>query len=88
MTLGSVLIVLAVLVAALFCPALMWFQSRRGRPAPCCPHSKGRNQIDTPDLGALRRRQEEIEAQLGEADGPAEPASANALSPRAKANLR
>lgn len=71
MTLGEVLIVLAVLGAALSCPAMMWIQSRRGRSAACCPPARDGDRIDTADLGALRRRREQVEAQLAEAPGPA-----------------
>ena len=70
MTLGDVLIVLAVMGTALSCPVTMWIQDRRGRSASCCPPPKGEGQMDPEELRALRRRQSEIEAQLAEAERP------------------
>lgn len=72
MTLGDVLIVVAVLGAVLACPAMMWIQGRRGRSAGCCPPLRSGPQIQAADLEALRRRRKQIEAQLAEAEGPAQ----------------
>jgi hypothetical protein len=38
----TALLVLAVVAAGLACPAMMWWQRRRGREAPCCPPARPR----------------------------------------------
>jgi uncharacterized iron-regulated membrane protein len=51
-----------VILAALACPAHMWWQHRRGRQSACCPPRKPAPS----DLQALRARRDQIEAQLSE----------------------
>ncbi|MGH2954954.1 MAG: hypothetical protein ACRDK9_13250 [Solirubrobacterales bacterium] len=64
------LLVAAVLVAGLACPAMMWWQRRRGREAACCaPAPRGR---ESGELEALRERQRELAARLAALDGDAE----------------
>jgi hypothetical protein len=65
-----------VLVAALACPAHMWWAHRRGRRAACCPPRQGGQR--QPDLAALQARRRQVEAQLaefdlGQASEPVEP---------------
>ena len=60
-----------VVIAALACPLHMWWMQRRGKEAACCP---ARRSALPDDVVELRRRRQEIEAQLGELDG-AQPAT-------------
>ncbi len=63
----DVLLVAAVLAAGLACPAMMWWQHRRGRAAPCCPP----RQPETAPLQALHRRQAAVSARIAELEGEA-----------------
>lgn len=61
---SEALLVVAVLAAALTCPAMMWIQSRRGKSAPCCPP---RHDEAAPEsLDQLRARHERVTAELAE----------------------
>lgn len=68
MSLGTVLLIALVLVAALACPAMMWFQGRRGKTAPCCPSRRDREDERTDDLDGLRVEHARVTAQLAELD--------------------
>lgn len=64
------LLIAAVLVAGLACPAMMWWQRRRGREAACCaPAPAGR---ERGELEALRERQRELAARIAALDAEAE----------------
>ncbi len=59
----TALLIAAILVAGFACPAMMWWQRRRGRQAPCCaPASTDR---DT-ELEELRQSQAALSARLAE----------------------
>lgn len=60
------LLIGVVLVAALACPAMMWFQERRGKRAACCPPR--RNEEGPQDLDALKAEHARLTAQLAEFD--------------------
>lgn len=62
---SEALLVVAVLAAALTCPAMMWIQSRRGKSAACCPPRRG---AEPETLEQLRARHTEIAAELAELD--------------------
>mgnify|MGYP000607286848 CR=1 FL=1 len=66
---SDVLLVGAVLVTALACPLHMWWMSRRGKQAACCPPAKASHLATAEELRARRR---EIEAQLSEFEAPHE----------------
>lgn len=64
MSLSTALLILLVLVAALACPAMMWFQERRGKRAPCCP-PRGNEDAERPqDLDALKAEHARLSAEL------------------------
>ncbi|MQA74319.1 MAG: hypothetical protein GEU88_08290 [Solirubrobacterales bacterium] len=55
--------ILVVLVAGLACPAIMWWQRRRGRDAACCLPARG----DAGDeFAELRRANAALSARLAE----------------------
>ncbi len=59
----TAVVIAAVLVAAFACPAIMWWQRRQGRHAPCCtPAGADR---DT-ELEELRQGQAALSARLRE----------------------
>lgn len=56
------LLLIAVLVAGLACPAMMWWQRRQGREAACCvPYSA---QPERSEAQALRARQDRLAARI------------------------
>lgn len=63
-------LVFAIVAAGLVCPAMMWWQRRRGRDAACClPAAHTRwSALDEaiPRLDELRRRRAGIEARIAE----------------------
>jgi hypothetical protein len=61
----DLLLVAAVLVAGLACPALMWWQHRRGRAVPCCPPRRS----GTASLEALHERQAAVSERIAELEG-------------------
>lgn len=60
------LLVAAVLVGVLACPAMMWWQSRRGRVASCASPFAGSS--GGPDVDELRRRHDALAAAIRDAD--------------------
>ena len=66
----TALLIVAIAAAGLACPAMMWWQRRRGRDAACCMptgHDQRDGQIDAPaGIAELRRRRADIEARLAE----------------------
>lgn len=60
------ILVAAVLIAGLACPAVMWWQRRRGREAPCCPSAVSREDR-TAELQELRRSQAKLSTRLDRA---------------------
>lgn len=71
---STAILVAVVLAAALACPAMMWWHSRRGRTAPCCAPGRS-EEPPVEDLAALRRRHTELSARLAELEGAAPPAA-------------
>lgn len=59
----SALFVGAVVVAGLACPAMMWWNGRRGREA-CCVPDRGRD--TSPSVEELHRRRDELTAAIAE----------------------
>jgi hypothetical protein len=72
----TVLFVLAVAAAGLACPAMMWWQRRRGRDAACCvpvQRPDSATSGEQPDLEELRRRRDDLAVRIAESeDRPAE----------------
>ncbi len=66
----GVLLVVAVLIAAAACPAMMWLRARRGGPASCLAPAKPRT------LDDLRRRRAELDAAISQRDSPHTPDAA------------
>lgn len=64
---STALLIGLVLVAALACPATMWFQARRGKSAPCCPPAQAPGE-QRQDLDTLRAEHARLSAQLAELD--------------------
>lgn len=64
------LLVAAVLIAAVACPAMMWLRARRGGPASCCAPAKPGT------LDELRRRRAELDAAISRRDGAHTPDAA------------
>jgi hypothetical protein len=62
------LLVAAVLVGVLVCPAMMWWQSRRGRVASCASPFAG-SSGGSDDVDELRRRHDALAAAIREAEG-------------------
>lgn len=58
---STALLIGAVLVAVLACPAIMWWQSRRGAASCCAPGPRGK---DSSELAELRLRHEQIGARI------------------------
>lgn len=60
----TALFIVAIAVAGLACPAMMWWNNRRGRAASCCAPagSSGRS----PSIEELRRQRDEIAVAIGE----------------------
>jgi hypothetical protein len=59
---STALLIGLVVVAALACPSMMWWQSRRGRAGTCIP---GRTAGST-ELQTLRARQDHLAEQIQE----------------------
>jgi hypothetical protein len=66
----AVLLVLAIATAASICPAMMWWQRRRGRAAACARIGSAGGPEES-ELDELRRRRDEIEARIAELGRPA-----------------
>jgi hypothetical protein len=66
----TALIVFAIVAAGLVCPAMMWWQRRRGRDAACrlpAAHTRpGPEDEAIPRLDELRRRRVGLEARIAE----------------------
>lgn len=58
----DLLLAAAVLAAGLACPAVMWWQHRRGRAAPCCLSRAS----EAATLEALWKRQETVSLRIAE----------------------
>ena len=58
------ILIALVVVAALACPLMMWWQSRRGRAAVCCVPARPSEKSG--EVEALRARQERLAAQIAE----------------------
>lgn len=67
-------------VAALACPAHMWWANRRGKRPLCCPPRR-HTEEGPADVEALRARQREVEARLAELDVDAPAARGTAAPP-------
>lgn len=68
----TALLVAAVLVAGLACPAIMWWQRRRGRQAACCvPGDAG--PAGATELAELRRQRDVLSTRLAELRGEPRP---------------
>lgn len=63
----DLLLLAVVLAAGLACPAMMWWQHRRGRAAPCCPSRPP----EAASLEALRERQATVSSRIAELEGEA-----------------
>ncbi len=60
----TVLLIVALIAAASFCPAMMWWNARRGRRG-CLP-TRGPEGEEAGDLDALRRKQDALAARIAE----------------------
>jgi hypothetical protein len=65
----NVLLLVAVLVAGLACPAMMWFNHKRGRKSPCCPPSRNAGT----ELDRLKAERAAVEDQLAALQGTDRP---------------
>lgn len=63
---STALLVGGVLAAALACPAMMWFQERRGKRAACCPPRRNQEMGRPQDLDALKAEHARVSAQLAQ----------------------
>ena len=63
----TVLVIVAVLVGALACPAMMWWNTRRGRSSPCCPPRRAQGP-SPPTVQDLREEQRRLEAMIADAE--------------------
>lgn len=61
----TALLIAVVLVAAFACPAMMWFQDRRGKSAPCCPPGRA-SAAEPRDLDQLRADHARLSAELAD----------------------
>ena len=59
---STVLLVAVVVFSAAFCPLMMWWGARRGRPAPCCPPQRDR----APDVDDLRQQHTRLGERIAE----------------------
>jgi Flp pilus assembly protein TadB len=73
----TALFVVAVVAAASLCPALMWWNARRGRAASCMPR---RSRTESAELEAARREQASLARRVEALGGAAPDASARAAS--------
>lgn len=62
----DVLLVVAIVAAAGFCPLMMWWNARRGRAAACC--TPVRDGDAAPTVEDLRRRLDQLDAQISARD--------------------
>lgn len=46
---STALLIIAIVLAALACPAMMWLSQRRGRASACCPESSTKDTLPHPD---------------------------------------
>ena len=67
---SGVLLVVAVLIAAAACPAMMWLRARRGGPASC------RAPATPTTVDELRRRRAELDAAISQRDSAHTPDAA------------
>lgn len=63
----TALLIAVVLVAALACPAMMWWSERRGRSAQCCP-SRRSSEERPASLEELRAEQQRLDALIANAE--------------------
>jgi len=63
----DLLLVAAVLAAGFACPAMMWWQHRRGQAAPSCPPRPS----EAASREALHERQAAISLRIAELEGEA-----------------
>jgi hypothetical protein len=68
---STALLIAAIVVSVSFCPLMMWWSSRRGRPAACCAPERDEA---PPTLDELRRRHMELGALIAEHDAAGPPA--------------
>jgi hypothetical protein len=66
LTMTTAILIALVVAAGLACPAMMWWQSRRGRAAACWLPM--REDVPSSDLEALRTRQRELSVRIAELD--------------------
>lgn len=77
---SAALLIVAVIAAASLCPAMMWWNARRGRPG-CLP-SRAAENGNTGDLDSLRREQALLAAPIAELHSSN--GGAGATAPRAR----
>ena len=64
----TAVLIAAILIAGFSCPAMMWWQCRRGRESACCASLGDRND-DAAELEELQRSQAVLLARLAELQG-------------------
>ena len=73
---STALLVAAIAVGVLACPAMMWWQARRGRSAPFCPpmrRAAGEDQSASDEVTELHRRQAVLSARVAALDDRSSP---------------
>ncbi|HEV2753473.1 MAG TPA: hypothetical protein VGV36_06520 [Solirubrobacteraceae bacterium] len=63
----TALLAVGVVLAALACPAMMWWNARRGRHSPCCRLPPARDAADV-TLEELREEHQRLEAMIADAE--------------------
>lgn len=63
----TALLVAAVALAALACPAMMWWNARRGHSSPCCPPRRSQHP-SPPTVEDLRAEHRRLEAMIADAE--------------------
>jgi hypothetical protein len=81
----TVLLIAAVIAAASLCPALMWWNARRGRAACCTPV---RSRAESAELEAARRKQASLAAKVVALGGTAPEVGAKAANGELSKGLR